>query len=79
MPSDGVSSEWLGGREDEIADFLTARDHLDGLRRLTALLRERRLINESYYHDTRDSIEFIEGALLKGKRNTAKLRNLGGH
>ena len=76
MPNGGVSSEWVQEREDEIARLIAAKDeHLDHLHALADLLRQRRFISDAYYHDMRDSLDFIAGALLIGKRNTATLRN----
>lgn len=76
MPADGNSSEWLQQREDEIARLIAAKDeHLDQLRSLAELLRARRFVSDAYYHDMRDSLDYIAGALLIGKRNTAALRN----
>lgn len=75
MPRDGVSTDWIQTREDEIARLTTAKDeHLDRIRDLAALLRRRRFITEPYYRDLRDSLDFIACALLLGKRNTARLR-----
>lgn len=76
MPASGVSSEWVQEREDEIARLISAKDeHLDQLRQLADLLRRRQFVTESYYRDLRDSLDYIAGALLVGKRNTATLRN----
>lgn len=79
MPTLGVSSEWLEEREDEIAQMLTARDHVERLRWLGELLRRRNLITSAYYRDLRDSLDYIAAALLIGKHNTARLRNGGCH
>lgn len=76
MPASGVSSEWVQDREDELARLISAKDeHLDQLRQLADLLRRRQFVTESYYRDLRDSLDYIAGALLVGKRNTATLRN----
>ena len=76
MPASGVSSEWVQEREDEIARLIAAKDeHLDNLRQLAELLRRRQFVTETYYRDLRDSLDYIAGALLIGKRNTAALRN----
>ena len=76
MPSAGISSEWVQEREDEIARLISAKDeHLDNLRQLADLLRKRRFVTDAYYRDLRDSLDYIAGALLIGKRNTAALRN----
>ena len=75
MPQAGISSEWLADREDEIAQFIIAREQADGLHHLVELLRQRRLISEAYYQDARDSLDYIIGVLLVGKKNTATLRN----
>lgn len=76
MPASGTSSEWVQDREDEIAQLISAKDeHLDQLRQLTELLRQRRFVSEAYYRDVRDSLDYIAAALLVGKRNTALLRN----
>ncbi|GIV73511.1 hypothetical protein [Caldilinea sp.] len=75
MPRNGVSSDWVAEREDEIARFITARDHLDRLQRLMELLHSRRMITDAYYQDVRDSLDYIAAMLLVGKRNTARLRN----
>lgn len=76
MPATGVSSEWVQEREDEIARLIAAKDeHLDALRDLADLLRRRQFVTDAYYHDLRDSLDYIAGALLIGKRNTATLRN----
>lgn len=71
----GVSAEWIGAREDEIAILITAGDHLDKLRQLAAILHRRALVSDAYYLDIRDSITYIGNAVLIGKRNTACLRN----
>ena len=76
MPSDGVSTDWLEAREDEIAQFLTARDQADSLRRLLDVLHRRKMISDAYYEDARDALDYITCALLTGKKNTARLRNL---
>ena len=76
MPSDGISSAWVQDREDEIARLICAKDeHLDHLRQLAELLHQRRFVSDAYYRDVRDSLDYIAGALLIGKRNTAVLRN----
>ena len=77
MPRPGNSTEYVHRCEDEIARFLTASDHVERLRILGRLLLRRRMISEAYYHDMTDSLDFIAGALLVGKRNTARLRNGG--
>lgn len=76
MPSDGVSTDWLEAREDEIAQFLTARDQADSLQRLLDVLHRRKMISDAYYEDARDALDDITCALLTGKKNTARLRNL---
>lgn len=76
MPRDGVSSEWLAEREDEIARFITSREHIDLLRNLLDLLNSRKMLSDAYYHDARDSLDYISCMLLTGKKNTALLRNL---
>ena len=76
MPHDGISSDWIASREDEIAHFLTARDHVDALRRLIDLLHRRKMITDAYYHDACDSVDYITCVLLTGKKNTALLRNM---
>jgi hypothetical protein len=75
VPQVGVSTEWIEDREDEIAEFLIARDQVDSLRRLLDLLHQRQMITNAYYQDARDSLDYIAAALLTGKRNTALLRN----
>lgn len=70
----GVSDKWIGAREDEIATFIAAREHLDGLRQMAAILRRRDMITDAYYQDIRDSLDYIGNAVLIGKRNTACLR-----
>ena len=74
MPHDGTSSDWIAAREDEIAQFITERDHVDTIRRLLELLHRRRMISDAYYEDARDSLDYIAAALLIGKKNTALLR-----
>lgn len=75
MPHDGVSSDWIQERENEIARLIAAKDeHLDRIRDLADILRRRRFITERYYHELRDTLDFIACALLIGKRNTARLR-----
>jgi hypothetical protein len=76
MPQDGISSDWIAAREDEIARFLTARDQADNLRRLLDLLHRRKMITDAYYQDARDALDYIAAALLTGKKNTALLRKL---
>lgn len=75
MPKNSVSTEWIEALGDEIAQMLTAGDHVDRLRALASLLRRRDIITDAYYRDMRDSLDFIAAALLIGKRNTARLRN----
>ena len=70
----GVSDEWIGAREDEIAILITATEHLDRLRQMAAILRRRDMITDAYYQDIRDSVDYISNAVLIGKRNTANLR-----
>jgi hypothetical protein len=76
VPNDGTSSEWIAAREDEIAQLITAREHVDSIRRLLELLHRRRMISDAYYEDARDSLDYIAAALLTGKKNTALLRNM---
>lgn len=76
MPRTGISSEALADREDEIARFITAREHVDRLQRLLDLLYRRHMLTAAYYHDARDSLDYIACMLLTGKKNTARLRNL---
>ncbi len=75
MPRDGVSTDWVEDRENEIAMFLIARDEVDGLRHLLGVLHRRKMISDAYYEDARDSLDYIANALLVGKKNTAALRN----
>lgn len=77
MPKSGVSTEWIETLEDEIAQMLTARDHVDRLYTLADLLRRRNIVTDAYYRDMRDSLDYIAAALLTGRRNTARLRNTG--
>lgn len=74
MPNPGASSDHLNRLEDDIAVFLTARDHLDRLQQLIDLLKQRRHITPAYHADARDSLDHIAHALLLGKHNTAALR-----
>lgn len=71
----GVSTEWIEAREDEIAHMITATEHVDRLRQLARMLRERDWITNAYYLDILDSCDYIAVALQHGKRNTAALRN----
>ena len=75
VPLDGISTDWIENREDEIAAFLIARDQVDALRRLLNLLHRRHMITDAYYQDARDALDCIAAALLTGKKNTALLRN----
>lgn len=70
-----ISDEYIEVREDEIARLITASEHVDKLRTLAELLRKRGMITVSYYNDLRDTLTYIDGALLIGKQNTATLRN----
>lgn len=70
-----VHDEFIEVREDEIARLITAGEHVDKLRGLADMLRKRGYITTAYFHDMRDSLTFIDGALLVGKTNTAMLRN----
>lgn len=76
MPRDGVSSEWVGDKENEIAKFLVARDQVDALYRLIDLLHQRHMLTDAYYHDARDALDYIACMLLTGKKNTVLLRDL---
>jgi hypothetical protein len=67
-------TEEIEYREDEISRFITACEHVDRLRQLADILHRRNLVTPAYYHDVRDSITYIDGALLLGKQNTATLR-----
>jgi hypothetical protein len=80
MPHDGVSTDWIQERENDIARITAAKDeHLDRIRDLADILRRRRFITERYCRDLRDSLDFIACALLIGKRNTARLRRRPPH
>lgn len=70
-----VSNEYIETREDEIARFITAGEHVDKLRALAEKLMRRNMLTTAYYHDVRDTLTYIDGALLVGKINTATLRN----
>lgn len=71
-----VSNEYIEAREDEIARFIIAAEHVDKLRGLAEQLRQRGMVSTQYYLDLRDTLTFIDGALLIGKSNTAQLRNM---
>lgn len=70
-----ASNEYIEVREDEIARFITASEHVDKLRALAERLLARSMISTAYFHDMRDTLTYIDGALLLGKQNTAMLRN----
>jgi len=70
-----VSVEWIEAREDELAHMITANEHVQRLRVLAPLLLAKGWINQTYYHDMLDSLDYIADALRVGKRNTGKLRN----
>lgn len=72
-----VSNEYIEEREDEIARFITASEHVDKLRALAERLARRNMLTTAYYYDVRDTLTFIDGVLLIGKTNTAMLRNGG--
>lgn len=73
-----VSNEYIEAKEDEIARLITASEHVDKLRALADTLHRRGFVTTAYYRDLRDSLTFIDGALLTGKMNTAQLRNMRG-
>lgn len=66
MPKSGVSTEWIETLEDEIAQMLTARDHVDRLRTLADLLRRRNIVTDAYYRDMRDSLDYIASRCIRG-------------
>lgn len=70
-----ISNEYIETKEDEIARLIVAGEHVDKLRGLAETLRRRGMITSAYYQDMRDTLTFIDGALLVGKQNTATLRN----
>lgn len=73
---DTTNISWVQDREDDIARIIRAKDeHLDRLRTVADLMLQRRFVSEAYYHDMRDSLDYIASALLVAKRNTATLRN----
>lgn len=74
----GVSTEYIEAREDEIARMLTAGDDVDELRHVLRLMRKRGLITPALYDECKERLDRIAGALLQGKHNTATLRNGGG-
>lgn len=76
MPREGISTEWLEAREDDIAQILTAQEHVRRMRRMVEVLTERQMITWQYALDAYDSLDYIGGALLVGKINTAKLRKV---
>jgi hypothetical protein len=71
-----ISNEYVEAKEDEIARLIVAGEHVDKLRSLAETLRRRGMITSAYYQDVRDTLTFIDGALLVGKQNTAALRNM---
>lgn len=77
MPHAGVSTEFVQRCEDDAATFILAGEQLDGLRTLAQVLRQRQMITDTYYQDMHDALDYIGGALLLGKRNTARLRRAG--
>lgn len=76
-PLNGVSSEYVQDREDEMAVLITACDQVDSLRSLGIALRRRDMITEAYYRDLRDTLDCIATALTIARRNTAMLRRGG--
>lgn len=74
MPKPGVSTDSLADLENDIARILTAREHVERLRALGRVLVQRNVITPAYAADLGDSLDYIIGALLTGKRNTARLR-----
>lgn len=76
-PTNGVSSEYIHDREDDMAVLITACDQVDSLRSLGIALRRRDMITEAYYRDLRDTLDCIAAALAIARRNTAMLRRGG--
>lgn len=73
----GVSTEWLETREDEIAATLTALDDVEEFRYVLRLVQKRDGITPALYQDLTRRLDRIATALQTGKRNTATLRNGG--
>ncbi len=71
----GISDEYLEMLEDDIAEMITASEGVDKLRSLAAMLHQRQQITTPYYHDLRDTLDQLSGAVLKGKRRIAAQRN----
>lgn len=70
-----ASNEYIEAREDELARFVQAIEFVDHLRHLVEILYRRNRVTTAYYHDIRDTLTYIDGTLLIGKKNTAALRN----
>jgi len=73
----GVSTEWLETREDEIAATLTALDDVEEFRFVLRLVHKQNGITPALYQDLTRRLDRIATALQTGKRNTATLRNGG--
>jgi len=71
----GVSTEWLETREDEIAATLTALDDVEEFRFVLRLVHKQNGISPALYQDLTQRLDRIATALQTGKKNTAILRN----
>lgn len=60
---------------DDLETFTKAQDAMERLRLQCMELRDANVIDCAYYDDVRDTLTYIDGALLTGKTNTAMLRN----
>lgn len=67
--------DYLEAREDELARFITAHEHMDKLREMGRVLCKRQMITELYYRDLQDTLSYVDSTLMIGKHNTAILRN----
>jgi hypothetical protein len=72
---EGCSTEYIEAQEDRIARMITASHQVDGLRKFFEVLHKRQKITTAVYDDARDSLTFIDGALLDGKQAIVTLRN----
>jgi len=73
----GVSTEWLETREDEIAATLTALDDVEEFRFVLRLVHKQNGISPALYQDLTRRLDRIAAALQTGKKNTAIFRNGG--
>lgn len=74
MPHAGVSTEFVEACEDDIARFITAQEHTQGIQALIRILMERNALTHAYAADVQESLTYIADMLRVGKSYAARAR-----